>query len=432
MQPCRVRTKLVACLMAAAFGGSLAIACSGTVAPRPDDAPQREASAGPISGQVAIPGSLSSATALVESGAPLVGSLSVARSFFSATLLNDGRVLVAGGQDTDNLSLKSSEIYDPAAGKWSPTGEMTNARKNHRATLLQDGRVLVTGGLDVGEGVLRSQTGKGVVSLAEIYDPAAGVWESIADMNEARTLHQAVLLQDGRVLVIGGGDADYEPIASAEIYDASIGTWTVTGDMLKARQEHTATVLSDGRVLVTGGGRINATETTEIYDPSTGAWSEAGEMITGRISGVAARLNDGRVLIVGGREAYQWQEGSVLTAEIYDPVTKSWSAGANVVEFRHDTAVSILSDGRVMVVAGAMSEGMGILVLQTAEIYDPSTKVWTATAELAQARTGHSSTVLSDGKVLVVGGNTAGGTPISTVEMYDPTTGTWSFAAATP
>jgi N-acetylneuraminic acid mutarotase len=328
--------------------------------------------------------------------------------------------------------LKSSEIYDPATGKWSPSGEMTSARKNHCATLLQDGKVLVTGGLDVGDGVLQSQEGKGVISLAEIYDPATGVWEATADMSKVRTLHQSVLLQDGRALVIGGGDSDYEPITSVEIYDPSTGTWTETGELIKARQEHTATVLSDGRVLVTGGGRIDATETSEIYDPSTGAWSEAGEMITGRISGVAARLNDGRVLIVGGREAYQWQEGSVLTAEIYDPVAKSWSAGANVLEFRHDTAVSILSDGRVMVVAGAMSEGMGVLVLQTAEIYDPSTNVWTATAGLAQARTGHSSTVMPDGKVLVVGGNTAGGTPISTVEMYDPSTGTWSFAAATP
>lgn len=422
-------------LAAVAVGAALAIACGGTVAPPAEDAPQREVPAGPIGRQAAVPGISfvgEGSSALIGAGEASVGSLAVARSFFTATLLNDGRVLVAGGQDTDNLSLKSSEIYDPATGKWSPTGDMTNGRRNHRATLLQDGRVLVTGGLDVGEGVLQSQEGKGVISLAEIYDPATGVWEATADMSKARTLHQSVLLQDGKVLVIGGGDSDYEPIASVDIYDPSAGTWTETSELIKARQEHTATVLSDGRVLVTGGGRIDATETSEIYDPSTGAWSEAGEMIAGRIAGVSALLDDGRVLIAGGRGGYQWLAVSVRMAEIYDPATNSWSTAGDLLDIRHDHAATILSDGRVMVTGGVIAEGMGVRTLPMAEIYDATTNAWTATAGLAQARTAHSATLLSDGRVLVVGGNTSGGIPISTAEMYDPSAGTWSFAAAAP
>ena len=207
-------------------------------------------------------------------------------------------------------------------------------------------------------------------------------------MSKARTLHQSVLLQDGKVLVIGGGDSDYEPIASVDIYDPSAGTWTETSELIKARQEHTATVLSDGRVLVTGGGRIDATETSEIYDPSTGAWSEAGEMIAGRIAGVSALLDDGRVLIAGGRGGYQWLAVSVRMAEIYDPATNSWSTAGDLLDIRHDHAATILSDGRVMVTGGVIAEGMGVRTLPMAEIYEATTNAWTATAGLSAGTDG--------------------------------------------
>jgi hypothetical protein len=181
----------------------------------------------------------------------------------SATLLADGKVLVVGfryvGVGDGERTVAASELYDPDSGKWITTGKMRQARDEFTATLLQDGKVLVAGG--------RNSRGDALTS-AELYDPGSGTWTATGNMIGARASHTATLLQDGKVLVAGGGAG--ETPASAELYDPLTGTWSATESMIHARAG-TATLLRDGTVLVTGGTRFDDTlASSELYDPGTG------------------------------------------------------------------------------------------------------------------------------------------------------------------
>lgn len=181
------------------------------------------------------------------------GSLSQPRRLHTATLLPDGRVLVCGGiynaptttisLDPSSQAIASAEIYDPGTGTWSLTAPLQTGRWLPTATLLQNGTVLVTGGYHQTLGYLAS---------SEIYDPATGSWTRVGDMQVARNAHSATLLQDGRVLVAGGVLND-APVASVEIYDPTTRTWSAAASMAFARTWHSASLLADGRVLVMGG-----------------------------------------------------------------------------------------------------------------------------------------------------------------------------------
>jgi len=213
------------------------------------------------------------------------------RFWHTATLLPNGRLLVAGGMtgdasDPQNVDVvTSTETFDPASATWALTGNMHVARAMHSATLLRDGRVLVAGGA----------TGTGFTSSAELYDPATGQWTLTGGMNAARFGHSATLLMDGRVLVTGGSGGS--PLSSAEIYEPATGMWSLTAPMSTARAAPTATLLPDGRVLVVGS---NSTAGTELYDPATGTWTSGGALNIMRTGHSATLLPDGRVLVAGG------------------------------------------------------------------------------------------------------------------------------------
>ena len=253
---------LPAALLALATGWLLVL--STPVQAEAPQAPAHAAAAAQF--QNASP-SISAATAITSTAFfTTTGSLYTERRYHTATLLPDGRVLVAGGKGSINLSLASAEIYDPASGTWSDTGSLSTGRFAHTATLLPDGRVLVAGGYNGGALSLAS---------AEIYDPASGTWSDTGSLSTDRDRHTATLLPDGTVLVAGGFNGGY--LASGEIYDPATGTWSDTNPLNTPRHYHTATLLPDGRVLVAGG--YNSTDgdldSAEIYDRGLGfddAW----------------------------------------------------------------------------------------------------------------------------------------------------------------
>lgn len=220
------------------------------------------------------------------------GSLVEARGGHTATLLADGRVLVAGGfragLDNNGEFLGSAELYDPVVGTWTPTRPMVEVRgRGHTATLLSDGRVLVAGGF---HGAEPTET----LSSAEIFDPASNAWTAMEGMNRGRSYFTATMLRDGTVLVAGGLISG----ASAELFDPSTGAWSTTGSMVAGRHDFTATLLADGTVLAAGG---EANNSAELYDPESGAWTEVGSMVGGpQIGGhTASLLADGSVLVAG-------------------------------------------------------------------------------------------------------------------------------------
>lgn len=222
------------------------------------------------------------------------GNLVVERAGNTATLLADGRVLIAGGEDRQENAIASAEIYDPLTGKFTATGSMADPRGAHTATARKDGRVLIVGG---GSGHYPSQN---VYRSAEVYDPATGKFTSTGQMSVGRHKHAAIMLRSGKVLVVGGSDnRDWHgEYASAEIYDPALGTFSATGAMSTARFKlpEAVVLLPNGKVLVAGGGPF-----AELYDETTGTFTRvSGSLGAARFFASATLLSGGRALITGG------------------------------------------------------------------------------------------------------------------------------------
>ncbi|WP_233261808.1 kelch repeat-containing protein [Vitiosangium sp. GDMCC 1.1324] len=281
------------------------------------------------------------------------GAMSEGRARYTATLLLNGKVLVAGGIGTNpttgnGMPLATAEVYDPATGTWSPTGSMASPRDFHTAALLPNGKVLVMGGSSA--------------PVAELYDPVTSTWSPTGSMATPRHNHAATPLPDGRVLVVGGW-SESAHLTTAEVYDPATGTWSPTGSMASPRDNHTATLLSNGKVLVAGGGGILA---AELYDPATGTWSPTGSMDAPRTYHTATLLSDGKVLVAGGQGGI---DGSQSTAEVYDPASGTWSAPNFMASPRESHTATLLPNGKVLVAGGRIVDGGDQLA--KAELYTP-------------------------------------------------------------
>tara|TARA_Y100000590_G_scaffold187023_1_gene213086 strand:+ start:761 stop:1894 length:1134 start_codon:yes stop_codon:yes gene_type:complete len=337
------------------------------------------------------------------------GSMSTPRWGHSATVLNDGKLLVVGGQERLSGRVATAEIYDPASNTWSAAANMIDPRgKKHSAVLLSDGKVMVMGD---------SETG-----TVEIYDPASNTWTATGSLNKPRNSITVTLLNDGRVLAAAGEDATKTgtlPLNTAEVWDPSTGEFSVTASM---EQNHAGvpSVLVGDKVLVIGR------YIGELYDPSTGAWSSAGTPNKERAQGAAAVvMNDGKVMITGGEFIRSGWVGAntvpLLGTEIYDPATSTWTKASNMIEPRKFHASAVLNDGRVIVV-GPKDDNMVI------DVYDPTSIEeikWPTIGVLAENRgESYTASVLNDGRVIVVGGyfiNEDKKTrAIATAEIFDP------------
>lgn len=386
-----------------------ATASTGTPAPSPG------ASATPILSP--SPTAAPSPTALGASWTA-TADMAAGRLHHTATLLADGRVLVAGGtpgeeNDREKDPLASAELYDPKTGTWSATGSMATPRKDHAATLLDNGMVLVAGGV-------RSEGPFTPLASAELYDPQTGRWKATGAMHSKRGRPTVTLLTDGEVLVVGGatGEARYD----SELYDPSTGKWRAAGALPGTHgDDHTATLLADGRVLVAGGSdpQGSLVAAADIYDPRTGKWTATGKMTTKRGAHTATLLRDGTVLVAGGRRTEE--DPPLASAEIFDPKTGKWSATADLTIRRVDATATLLGDGRVLVAGGHS----GADILAASEIYDPSTSRWGIGLRMTARSMGHTATLLADGrKVLVAGGGQGDPFAYRDAEIFDPGFGT--------
>jgi hypothetical protein len=346
----------------------------------------------------------------------------------TATLLKNGKVLIAGGTDgrpegfAGTNYLASADLYDPQTGTFTPTGSMPTGRIWHTATLLADGRVLIAGGTDGigGDGYWHP------LASAYAYDPAVGTFSVTGSMTIAKWRHSATLLTDGEVLIAGGDyDLSYRSLlsVSAELYDPRTGVFSPTGDMADGRISPTATRLSDGRVLVAGGaghqgcgidcpGQLKAS--AELYDPKSGSFSRTGSMSTGRWFRTATLLSDGRVLMTGGDAGAYASDtiaGPIPDAEIYDPTAGTFRGTGSMATARTRHTATLLPNGRVLVVGGIDGDS----ALASAEMYDPTAGTFTSAGSMSEARDDATATLLPDGRVLICGGSAD-----ASAELYTP------------
>jgi hypothetical protein len=303
-----------------------------------------------------------------------------------AVLLKNGKVLVG-----PRWGSKFTQLYDPATGEWSRTGDAKHERANYKLTVLADGRVLMVGG---GAGSHVAET--------EVYNPATGTWAVSGSLNHPRHGHTATLLKDGRVLVVGG----YMNAAnkSMEVYDPATQTWSLLTAPPWSQGQHTATLLTDGQVLVVGGNWNTAL--AGLFNPVTNVLTEITPPCEPLMTHAAVLLEGGKVLVGGGEHSW-----------LYDPdaIAQNWTKSGAPVIPRGEYAMVRLSNGHVLMVGGQTSNG----TLQQAELYNPTTGTWALTSPMLSPRWRPTATLLPNGKVLVAG-------PVvvnvgsNTCELYTP------------
>jgi hypothetical protein len=318
----------------------------------------------------------------------------------TAVLLRDGQVLVMGGSN-GSVGLSSAELYNPATGTWTATGDMGVARSLFTATALPTGQALVTGGEVAGV----------VTSSAELFNPATGTFSPTGSMTVPRERGTATLLQNGQVLVAGGTNSSGD-LQSAELYNPATGTFSPTGSMNVSRPTANATLLPNGQVLVAGGATCCnngccSGGSAELYNPDTGNFALTGSMSFPRYGPLAGLLPNGRVL-----EICNISDPGVprCGAELYNPANGSWSQdGAASPSAEGSYAYTMLNNGQVLISGGANVFGVDqqTVVLQSgATLFDPTTGNSTSTGSMSIPREDHTLTLLPNGQMLAAGGYT--------------------------
>ena len=329
----------------------------------------------------------------------------------TATLLNNGKVLIAGGQATDIPSstppLATAELYDPATGTFADAGKMTEPRVGHTAALLPDGRVLIAGGWN---GLFFSPA----EGSPEIYDPSTNRFTSTGSKFADPAVRVATLLNSGKVLMTGPlagslcGSTVTEP--SSELYDPAMGTFSPTGGAPAISYcDPIPALLPNGRVLIVPG---NGDSLAEIYDPATGFFNVTGWVNSFSIGGTATLLTTGRVLVTLTAPDC---DGSLDHTALYDPATGQFTAAATMAYGACRPKGVTLSDGKVLIAGGSFAG-------PHSQVYDFASGTFRATGDMASGHTGHTATLLNDGTVLVAGGlqNIQDHVAVTVAEVYHP------------
>ena len=280
-------------------------------------------------------------------------------------------------------------------------------------TVLEDGRLLIAGGWSEGR----------AVRSAEIFDPGTGKFSTTGDCRSDHGAHTMSLCGDGRVLLVPGyGSGGDNP--RPELWDPLTGKWELAPAAPRKYYVPASIELADGRILVLNGSYDVGKRTAELFDPKTGTWAQTGEAPDADCTTSLTRLKDGRVLMVGRGGPLGFNQIGTSVAALYDPAKDRWSSVAAPADVRSGHTATLLSDGRVLVAGGAFFK-------PSAEIFDPIANTWTVTEAMATDRSSHAATRLLDGRVLVIGGSfpmpTPPGLPVG--EVFDPKTGHWTAAA---
>ena len=349
-----------------------------------------------------------------------VGSMTTPRVGHTATLLGNGKVLITGGSDGVQL-LASAELYDPATRTFAPTGSMITPRQNHSATLMADGRVLIAGGIS-GFTVVDGVGSNIPILTAEIYDPSTGVFTATGNLiSTAGTVGTyfpgdvTTLLPDGRVLVAAANNA--------EIYDPHSGTFTLTGPFAdpSPMNPNTVTLLNNGKVLVTlwwCNSYCSNVEVAELFDPQSGTFSTTGAMMAQYIPDfgyTAALLTDGRVFLLGS------DDYASADVELYDPAAGTFASVGGRFASMELAPASRLTDGTVLIAGGQLPGGNG---RTSADVYIPASGSLEYAGQMTSGRHSHKATALPDNTVLLTGGYTFWSypnvQPASSAEVYKP------------
>ncbi len=261
-------------------------------------------------------------------------------------------------------------------------------------------------------------------------------WTSTGGMHFARASHTATVLPNGLVLVAGGTGGSGGALVSSELYNPASGTWTTTGNLHVGRVSAQSVLLPNGMVLTMGGCINNdclssTTKSAEIYNPVTGTWTVTGSMRTARAEFIAVLLPSKKVLVAGGCTSYGTNGCIAVTtaAELYNPATGTWTATGAMRAARMAMTGTVLMNGKALIAGGqtAASDALG-----SSELYNPATGTFTLTGRLLTPRSGHTATLLTSGFVLMAGGENVNGISISKAELYNPATGTYAATGNMP
>lgn len=365
-------------------------------------------------------------------------------AYFSQVALTDGDVLLSGGGNgLGGAGTGLAEVYEHEAAEFAPTANPPIARAGGTAVRLPDGRVLLAGGID---------SNTSVTTSCELYDPATRTFASTGSMATPRALHAAVLLNDGRVLVCGGSTSVSgtdlvtqllsivsNSTASAEIYNPGTGTWSGTGNMSGGqRTGHVAALLPDGRVLAAGGVQPGLfpflppvfLSSSTRFTPGSGTWANTSNSMNGggRALSSVTTLNDGRVMVAGGLTAsiLTLSASAVPAVSIFNNGSGLWEAGvAALPTARYTNPLTTLPDGRIVAAGGVTGDASSTTtptVIATVHIYTPAANIWSLGTPLLEPRSAHGATLTIDGKrILYAGGaNSAGTITPATSELYVP------------
>lgn len=367
------------------------------------------------------------------------GDLNVRRFGHVMSLLPNNKVWVTGkGRACTNNELKSTEIFDPDALTWSYGPNLNYERAFHTVTQLSNGKFLLAGGEDTSAG----NSGDGV---AELYDATANTIEKVGAMKNPRSYHSAILLNTGKVLMVGGVDLskpyqDAAEITTAELYDPATKTFSLTGSQpATSRYFHTATLLNDGRVLITGGTGNEAAvpgdnsplfqpsiKRVEIFDPTTEKFKDVSAMGHARSHHAAFKLTSGKVMIVGGFIDTSMFLDNIATlgmsqmtseTEIFDPTTETFSKGPNLNIPRGNFTSLALGSGKFLVMGGSTTNCFADTSI---EEFSESTNSFSSLGNQRVNRRNSVAVKLSSGKALLSGGEPPSGDALKSSEIVTP------------